>query len=635
MNNPFKQIDPINLNRKNSQKWVEGSCDLTGDYSSGVETGFLSLSLSSKKILYFFAVIFVAIGVLLVKSFWLQIVSGNQYYALAENNRIQVDYNKAHRGVFFDRNGKTLVNNLFGFSVFILPADLPKDVDQKESELRELASIIGMPYEEIALRLVGSEKRFFQPILLGTGVPYDQAMTIKIKAEELPGVELNVDAWRLYPYGESLSHLLGYIGKIDSAEYQDLSNEYLFNDNIGKAGLEKYYESYVKGIHGQERIEVDALGRKKKVISQSQPVAGSNVILSIDIDLQKKVYSVFKERLPEGKGAAIITNCSNGEILAMVDYPSYDNNLFTGGISHTDYNALMTDERNPLFSRAIFGEYPSGSTIKPVMSAGALQENIITYNTTVNSVGGIYVGQWFFPDWKAGGHGVTNVTKAIAQSVNTFFYYIGGGYGDFKGMGIDLIIKYFKVFGLGQVTGIDLPGERDGFVPDPQWKEDTRNEVWYIGDTYHVSIGQGDLLVTPLQVNNFIMAVANGGHLLTPHLAIASVDANGQKIPFNFQSIRDVGVSAENLKIVRMGMRETVTSGSAQSLNYLPVEVAGKTGTAQWHKDKPNHAWFTGFAPYNNPNFCITILVEEGGEGSSTSVPVAREILQWWFSQPR
>ncbi len=632
MNNPFKQLEPIDLNRKSSRGWVETSCDLTGDCSSGVEAGFLSLSLSRSKIIGFFAVIFLIIGVLLVKSFYLQIISGNKYYALAENNRIKVDYNKAHRGIFVDRNGKVLVNNLFGFTISLLPADLPKAADKKEQQLRDLAAIIGLPYEEITARLVGSEKRFFQPILLRAGIPYDQAMIIKIKAEELPGVELSVDAWRLYPYSESMSHLLGYIGKIDSDEYQKLSADYLLDDNIGKAGLEQQYETRLKGVNGETRVEVDALGRRKKIISQSQPVAGSNIVLSIDVDLQEKLYAIFKEKIPTGRGAAIVTNCSNGEILALVDYPSYDNNLFTGGISQTEYKKLLDDERKPLFGRAIFGEYPSGSTVKIVMSSGALQEGIVTKNTTVNSTGGLHVGQWTFPDWKAGGHGVTNVTKAIAMSVNTFFYYIGGGYGDFKGLGIDKIVKYFKMFGLGEKTGIDLPGERKGFVPTPEWKKNVRNEVWYIGDTYHVSIGQGDLLVTPLQVNNYTVAVANGGHLLTPHLAIGSVDASGNKQLFNYPEIRDVAVSAENLKIVREGMRETVTAGSAQSLKNIPVAVAGKTGTAQWSETKNNHAWFTAFAPYDNPNFCITVLVEEGGEGSSIAVPIAREALQWWFS---
>jgi penicillin-binding protein 2 len=286
-----------------------------------------------------------------------------------------------------------------------------------------------------------------------------------------------------------------------------------------------------------------------------------------------------------------------------------------------------------LFSRSILGEYPSGSTVKPVLAAGALEEKVVTKDTTVNSTGGISIGKWFFPDWKAGGHGAANVTKALAWSINTYFYYIGGGFGDFKGLGLERIGKYLKLFGLGQQTGIDLTGERLGLVPDAQWKRETKNQDWFIGDTYHLSIGQGDLLVTPLQVNSYTSAIANGGKLFVPRLALSAIQPDGSKKSFPPSVIRNIPVSQENLAIVRQGLRETITAGSAQSLNSLPVKVAGKTGTAQWSDTKPNHAWFTGFAPYDNPNFCITVLVEEGGEGSAVAVPIAKEVMQWWFTR--
>ncbi|MFA6227844.1 MAG: penicillin-binding protein 2 [Patescibacteria group bacterium] len=633
MANPFATIEPIAIKRKSRLNWVEDSCDLSNSLESGVETGYLNLSLSGRKIRWFFLLIALALAVVLVKSFWLQIISGEHYFSLAENNRIKTEYVKAHRGIIFDRNGQPLVNNLFGFSLSLLPAELPKDEAVRAEEIKELSGIIDMPEGEIEARLVGADENYYQPVTLRVGVPYEQAMIIKIKADDLPGAELNVDSWRLYPISESLSHILGYIGKLNQEEYRELSDSYLMDANIGKAGLEKQYESNLRGINGQEQIEVDALGREKKVISQNQSVPGDNVVLSLDAALQEKIYEVLNARVKGKKASVIVSNPQNGEILAMVDYPSFDNNLFTGGISADDYKKLLADPNNPLFTRSIFGEYPSGSTVKPVIASAALEEKIITKGTTVNSVGGIRVGQWYFPDWQSGGHGVTNVTKAIAWSVNTFFYYIGGGYGDFAGLGLERLVKYFKSFGLGQATGIDLPGERPGFVPDAKWKEDTKNEVWYIGDTYHLSIGQGDLLVTPLQVNNYTAAVANGGKLIKPHLAVAIIKADGTKQTVQSEVIRQIPVSAENLAIVREGMRQTVTAGSAGSLNALPVAVAGKTGTAQWSSTKANHAWFAGFAPYDNPNFCITVLVEEGGEGSSVSVPIARDIMQWWFTR--
>ena len=632
MENPFKQYDSIDISRRSSPAWIEDSIDLSGSRSSGVETGFLSLSLTEKRLRLYFGLILAALGLLLIKSFFLQVVAGEQYFAEAESNRIKVDYNKAHRGVIVDRNGKVLVNNVFGFSVSLLPADLPKDAAKLEGELAELSATLNLPQKQIEDRLKGTQKHPYTPVLITTGVSYDSGMMIKIKSDELPGVKLNVDAWRQYPISESLSHVLGYVGKIDADEYDKLSSAYLMDDNIGKSGLEKYYESYLKGVHGAKRIEVDALGREKKVVSQSEPVAGDNIILSIDANLQEKIYSILKEKIPRGRAAVIVSNPQTGEILALVDYPSFDNNLFTGGIKADDYKKLLEDERNPLFARSIFGEYPSGSTVKIVYSAGALQEKVITKDTTVLSTGGLAIGHWRFPDWKAGGHGVVNVVKAIANSVNTFFYYVGGGYGDFKGLGLERMVRYLKMFGLGAVTGIDLPGERNGFVPDAAWKKSAKGETWFIGDTYHLAIGQGDLLVTPMQVHGYLTAIANGGNLLAPRLALGAVKPGGAIDYFPTKLIRNVAVSAENLAIVREGMRETIVSGSARSLNSLPVAVAGKTGTAQWRNDKANHAWFVAFAPYDRPDFAITVLVEEGGEGSSIAAPIARETIKWWFS---
>ena len=627
----FFVVEDISLGRKSSLDWVEGSCDL--DPEKKCRADFLSLALSDKKIKIFIAFMFIGLAVLLAKSFYLQIMQGGYYYSLAENNRIKTDYIKAHRGIIYDRNGKPLVQNVFGFSLFIIPADLPRDENKRQAVLTFVSQSIGVPMEEIEAKLKDAEKYYFQPVIIKTGISYDQAMSLKITSSDMPGVVLDVDYWRKYLFGESFSHLLGYVGKISADEYEKNSDTYFLSDNMGKTGLEKYYESYLRGQNGQKRIEVDALGHEKKIVSQAPAVPGDGLVLSIDADLQNKIYDVLKEKIKDGRGVVIVSNPQNGEILAMVDYPSYDNNLFAQGIDGATYKKLLEDPNKPLFARSVLGEYPSGSTVKIVISSGALQEKIVTENTTVNSVGGIKFSAWFFPDWKAGGHGVTNVIKAIAQSVNTYFYYIGGGYGDFKGLGIDLLDKYFRLFGLGEPTGIDLPSERPGFVPTPKWKQDTQKVPWYIGDTYHVSIGQGDLLVTPLQVNNYTSAIANGGKLLVPHLAAGVVKADGQKETFPAKIIRTNMVDDKNIKIVQRGMRETVVSGSARSLSTVAVEVAGKTGTAQWNTNKKNHAWFTGFAPYNNPTFCITVLVEEGGEGSSISVPIAHEIMDYWFAK--
>ncbi len=356
----------------------------------------------------------------------------------------------------------------------------------------------------------------------------------------------------------------------------------------------------------------------------------------MDLDLQEKAEEITENYISRSglkRASVIVINPNNGEILALVSLPAYDNNLFAKGISQSDYDKFLNNPDHPLFNRSISGEFPSGSTIKPIFAAGALQEGVITENTSFLSNGGLRIGEWFFPDWKAGGHGMTNVRKAIAESVNTFFYYIGGGYQDFKGMGLSGLVKYSRLFGLGEMTGIDLHGERKGFVPTQAWKEETKNEPWYIGDTYHFAIGQGDVLVTPLQVANYTAAIANGGTLYKPHLVSKVLNTNNETVKeIRPEIIRSDFISAANLQIVREGMRQTITNGSARSLSIVPVAVAGKTGTAQWSTKKGPHAWFIGFAPYEKPTVAIMVLVEEGVEGSTMAAPIARDILQWYFT---
>ena len=631
-NRDFFIVENINLGSRNSLKWVEDNF-LSDSAGQNSKTQFLNLALNEKKLKIFLVFLVLGLAVLLGKSFYLQLIKGNYYFSLAEENRIRAKYVKAQRGVFYDDSGEVLVRNISGFSLFITSSDLPREGEARKSVLEKVAAIIGLSLKEIEDK-ISDYRYYFQPIAVLSGIDYEKAMILKIASVDLPGVALEVDTWRQYLAGESFSHLLGYVGRINAEEYEDNKDQYLLSDNIGKIGLEKSYEKYLRGEHGKKLIEVDALGREKKIIARSDFVPGRDLVLAVNSDLQKKVFEILSAKLQKRKAAAIIiSNPQNGEILALVDYPGYDNNLFATGISQAEYSKLIENEKNPLFTRSLSGEYPSGSTIKMAIASAALQEGIITKNTTISSVGGIWVSQWFFPDWQEGGHGATNVIKAIAQSVNTYFYYIGGGYGDFKGLGIDLLVKYLQLFGFGQKLGIDLPGEKDGFVPTQAWKETVKKELWYIGDTYHLAIGQGDFLATPLQINAYTAATANGGILYKPHLIKEIISADGQREAIMPEVIRRDFISKENINIVKEGMRETVVSGSAGSLNALPVKVAGKTGTAQWNTTKENHAWFTGFAPYDNPNFAITVLVEEGGEGSSIAVPIAREIMSYWFSR--
>ncbi len=601
--------------------------------------------------------------ILFVRLFWLQVVKGDDYRLLAEGNRIKVENIEPKRGIIYSSNMTPLVKNEANFVLYLTPIDLPKDEVERDEIIRKLSNILSgienstlssetdlqittdSPYfSEIKSKLDKIEYGSldsYQPLFLMDNIDYNSAMIVYLAAEEMPGVSISVKMRRKYLSSEenslSLSHFLGYIGKISEDDLEVFGTEYSLIDYIGKSGLEYFYENELKGVKGKKNIEVDAFGREKKVVSQTNPEDGHSLVLSVDIDLQKKSEEILKKYLDENnmKRASIVAlNPNNGEIKALVSWPAYDNNIFSKGISQTDYSNLANDPNMPLFNRAISGTFPSGSTLKPTLAAAALQEKIITANTTVMSTGGINVGAWFFADWKAGGHGLTNVYKAIAESVNTFFYYIGAGYNDFKGLGIEKIDEYLALFGLGQQSGIDLAQEGKGFIPTPEWKKETQGETWYIGNTYNVSIGQGDILVTPLQVANFTAFFANGGKLYRPHLAKQILESENKVLrDVEPEIIRQNFIDSENVQIVKEGMRQTIVSGSARRLNSLPVEVAGKTGTAQWGTNKTNHAWFTSFAPYNNPEIVLTVMVEEGIEGSGITTSIAGEILNWYFTK--
>ncbi len=632
----------------------------------------VSRSFDLSQLRYFILFGALALGLLLVRSFWLQINKNDYYSLLSENNRLRAEVIEPKRGIIYTRDMEPLVRNKANFVLYFKPIELPKDELVRDDMLRRLSLIMegsatttrladasanGLAVvsdnatfykmKDILAKVKMGSLESYQPLFIADNVEYDKAMLIALDLPEWPGVFLSSKIRREYlvssassspqVLGESsFSHILGYTGKISADELASLGSNYSPIDYVGKMGIEYYWEKELKGKAGRKNIEVDALGRQKKIINEESAQDGANLHLSLDLGLQQKAEAVTAAYLEKAKlhrASVIIINPQNGEILALVSLPGYDNNAFARGISQAEYSKFLNDSDRPLFNRSVSGEFPSGSTIKPVFAAGALQENVITQKTSFLSTGGLRIGEWFFPDWKAGGHGTINVRSALAWSVNTFFYYIGGGYGDFKGLGVEGLVKYARLFGLGEKTGVDLPGEQAGFVPTVAWKEEVKNEPWYIGDTYHFAIGQGDVLVTPLQVANYNAAIANGGTLYEPHL-VSQILGEGDKVIRDIapKIIRKDFISPENIEIVRQGMRETVAYGSARSLDALPVKVAGKTGTAQWSSKKGPHAWFIGFAPYDDPNIAITVLVEEGVEGSAIAVPIAKDILNWYYS---
>lgn len=620
------------------RQWTEDSFDPeTGKKDTiGRNFNFSKLYLVAFSLIFFISILF-------ARTAWLQVVRGDYYYSMSEDNRIRIERIEPKRGIIYDRNGNTLVRNKANFLLYFVPVDLPLEETERSTLFEKIVSILDGDIELGELNEIYSSVKIgsfesYKPLFVIDNIDYNKAVKLYLETDRMPGVVVSNKIKREYNlYSSTLSHVLGYTGKINKEELEGTSNEYSPIDYIGKMGVEYFWENELKGINGRKQIEVDALGYEKKIISETEAEDGHNLVLSLDIEMQKKMEEIlvkYLEKMKLGKASAVVMDPNNGEILTLVSYPSYNNNAFARGITQEEYSTLINHPDNPLFNRAVSGEFPSGSTIKPVMAAAALQEGVITEKTSFLSTGGLAIGEWFFPDWLVGGHGVTDVRKAIAQSVNTFFYYIGGGYNDFRGLGLERIIAYEELFGLGSQTGVDLAGEADGFLPTRQWKEEVKDEPWYIGDTYHLSIGQGDLLVTPLQVVNFISFFANRGTMYRPHL-IKQILGGDDSVLADVESapVRKGFIDDYNIEVVRQGMRKTVTEGSARSLNALPVSSAGKTGTAQWSSTKDNHAWYTGFAPYENPELAFVVLVEEGVEGSTVSVPIMREFLEWYYTE--
>lgn len=587
------------------------------------EAARIEWTLSRRPIWYFFLSVAAILFVLGGRLAYLNIWKGDYYGELARNNSLRSILLAAPRGIISDRFGEPLVKNTPSLDSLVIPAQLPEDMEHRQ---RVLDTAERMFHPESSAWREAIEARVFrsnEAIIIRQDLSQEQAIIYYSQANTLPGIGIQKSARREYVNGSIFSHVIGYEGKIKKEELEAYP-EYLLTDSIGKQGVEKTYESELRGVHGREVVEVDSLGRVKKELGVVSPKPGQDIMLTIDKGLTEKLYTTMADWFMAHDltaGAAIALDPRSGAIRALVSYPGYDNNLFSGGIQTDEYAALIENPAKPLFNRAIAGEYPPGSTIKPVIASAALAEHIVSPETVIESRGGISIGKFFFGDWKA--HGFTDLRRAIAVSSDVYFYTLGGGYGGIAGLGMDRMKRYEERFGYGTETGIDLPGEADGFLPSPSWKETKIGERWYIGDDYHASIGQGFVTATPLQIVNSIAAIANGGTLHTPH--VRSEES---------VSSRSVSVAPDILRVVREGMRETVTEGTAQSLQSVPVAVAGKTGTAQYGTEDKTHGWFVSFAPYENPEL-VMIVLAEGQPKDSTyhTVPITKAVYEWYFSR--
>ncbi|MDO8571298.1 MAG: penicillin-binding transpeptidase domain-containing protein, partial [bacterium] len=480
---PELQDDDIALKNTNQHDWVESS--FTSPTFENNE--FLGTSIPEKRISFFFLCATAILGIFFFRTAYLQLLEGRGFATLAERNKVKTVVVSAKRGIMTDRNGSILVRNVPNFRLQVIPSDLPKDIYTRSGVIERLSTLLAMPQDVMYTKL--KEVPQSQAAIIAEYISYTDSLKFDVAISDLPGVELTVSEHREYINDDmrSLAHVLGYTGRVSREEFEEKKGKYGLNDTIGKDGLELSYEDILRGVFGKREIEVDALGIEKSIIAEDRPKDGSNLVLALDANLQKKTEGTLRDMMKTAnkkQGVVIVSKPSTGEILALVALPVFDNNAFAKGIPVEEYTKLLKDPYKPLFNRAIRGEYPSGSTIKMIVAAAALQENVVKETTRVLSNGGIRIGEWFFPDWKAGGHGMTDVRKALAESVNTFFYYVGGGYHDFQGLGVHRLTDYFEKFGIGEKTGIDVQGERDGFLPSPEWKKQETGEIWYIGDTY-------------------------------------------------------------------------------------------------------------------------------------------------------
>ncbi len=594
--------------------------------------GSLKRIINQKSPIIIFTFLLLGISILVARLIWLQVWQGNYWLGVAEGNRIRTEIINPSRGIIVDSQSRLLAGNTASFRLVAVPAEMPKDEIKREEYLTEV--LAGVPTELLLQdNLTKLAQKSYLPLIIASSLSHEMALKLMTLVDINKGLRVEPNAERIYTGGESFAHVIGYVGLVTAEEYKTAAGRYGFTDSKGKVGLELKYEELLRGQPGLRQVEVDASGLERKIFSARSPVAGAKLKLTINKDLQDLSYETLKRAVQSSRGrggAVVVMNPLDGSILAITSYPSYNPNVFTAARNSAEISRLLNDSQFPLYNRAISGEYPSGSTIKPLVAAAALQEKVITVNTTFLSTGGVYAGRQFFADWRSGGHGLTNVYKAIAESVNTFFYLVGGGSNEFVGLGITRLSDYFKKFGLSKLTGIDLPGERAGFVPTALWKLAATGEHWYRGDTYNISIGQGNLLVTPIQMAVAYAALLNNGELVKPRLLDTIFLASGEQIKTSKELNGQVKLEPSVLAAVKQGMRQTVLSGSARSLGNLPIAVAGKTGTAQTGPQTATHAWFVGYAPFDNPDIVVVVIIENGGEGSQAATPVAREIFSWW-----
>jgi penicillin-binding protein 2 len=545
-------------------------------------------------------ILVLVVGVLATRLFYLQVAEGGYYAGLSRDNLVSVLPLRSTRGLIYDRAGRPLVNNIPSYVVRLRPADLP--ADRRPDVFERLSTLTQVPLAQITQTVDRNADRLFEPVRIASDVPLDVARLIAEEGRSLPGVEVIVEERRVYPYGPLVSHLLGYTGPVSAEELESLASEgYLIDDTLGKTGVEATFEEELRGRYGVEQVEVDHSGRlvrSLQVVEEAR--TGNSLEMTLDVEIQRQAEEAVRwatDIVDLKRGVMIVMNPQTGEVLAMVSLPSYDNNLFAGGISSADYRALIEDPNRPLVNFAISEQYPPGSTYKLITGAGALQDGIINNRSLLDTVPYLEIGTYRYWEWNRRGWGPLDIYGGFAHSSDTFFYQLAGR------LGIDRLAQWANEFGFGQRTGIDLPAEARGIVPTDAWKRDLFNEPIYPGETFQAGIGQGYDTATPLQVLNAYAALANGGTLLKPQIVRRVLAPDGSVVrDFEPEVIRELDIDKDVLRTMRVAAREVVTSRHTFNLVNLPIVVAGKTGTAEFGtRDRqgrlPFHSWFVAFVP--------------------------------------
>ncbi|TDQ57874.1 peptidoglycan glycosyltransferase /cell elongation-specific peptidoglycan D,D-transpeptidase [Mesocricetibacter intestinalis] len=601
-------------------------------------------NLFARRALIAFIGILVLTLVLFTNLYHLQVLDYDKYQTRSNGNRIKLLPVPPTRGLIYDRSGKLLAENLTHFGLYIIPEKV-ENLDRTFDELRE---IVGLTDEDL-LKFNKERRRSsrYTPILLKADLSEEQIARFAVNQYSFPSLDIRPYFERHYLYGEPLTHILGYVAKINDKDAERLKKEekeanYAGTADIGKLGIERYYEERLHGRAGYEQVEINNRGKVIRKLSEQPPVAGQSIHLTIDLELQLFITELLNGQ----KGAAVVLDPQDSSILAMVSSPSYDNNLFVGGISGSDYTKLLNDPDRPLYSRATQGAYPPASTVKPFMAVAALTEGVITQSTSIFDP-----GYWMLPnstkrfrDWKKSGHGNTDLQKAITESSDTFFYQVA-----YK-MGIDRMAEWMKRFGFGMPTGIDLHEETAGIMPTREWKQKKYKKPWVIGDTIPVGIGQGYWIATPLQLAKATAVLINNGKVNTPHLMkeMHGADIEYYHDPLLYEDIREP--KKEYWEAAKRGMYNVINSAAGtgrKAFAGAAYDAAGKSGTAQVFSLKENqtynagqlrkelhdHAWFTAYAPYQQPKVVVAIILENAGGGSSNAAPVVRRIMDYYLNQ--